>query len=290
MFDDLAAYYHENVVSSFVDYRDIAKNGTAGSSRDVRNALIAAEALFHMREHLPGATLSRAVVEGLCPDYALLGDIVNASKHKILNSKTPHGEPLINNAANLGEEIDIIEYEDDEGIYKYIQKNVVVKLSDGSERNLLKVLTNVLNYWEQHMLTLGVISSARTFEFDADARLRTRDECTDSKLDFNVVQGQRFHQRMRLLRFNKSTGMAEPIDLTGCEVRMNIRKPNFNVQLSLTHEASGKVISTQIPLTEDENNLLSQIESNFERQAFLNGLPAAQTAFQKLAFDAGLTK
>ncbi len=29
MFDDLSAYYHEDVVSAFVDYRDTSKDGVA---------------------------------------------------------------------------------------------------------------------------------------------------------------------------------------------------------------------------------------------------------------------
>jgi len=29
MFDDLAAYYHENAVSAFIDYREIRSSGTA---------------------------------------------------------------------------------------------------------------------------------------------------------------------------------------------------------------------------------------------------------------------
>lgn len=96
MFDDIAAYYHEAVVAAFVEYRDTSKNGLAGRSRDLRGALAAASALFHLREHLPSPiALSRAAVERLCPDYALLGDVVNASKHKSLLNNTPHGAPLV---------------------------------------------------------------------------------------------------------------------------------------------------------------------------------------------------
>ena len=174
MFDDLTAYYQENVVSSYIEYRDICNDGVAGRSRDLRAALTAASALFHLREHLPTGSLSRAAVERLCPDYALLGDVVNASKHKAPNSMTPHGAPLITDAEKLGEQLIFIEYEDEAGAYRYVQKTVVVKLTDGSERDLLEILTNVINFWEGHMLTLGVLSTARVFVHDADIRYRTR--------------------------------------------------------------------------------------------------------------------
>ena len=96
MFDDLAAFYHENVVSASIDYREVYGSGIVGRSRDLRSALIAATALFHLREHLPrGKRLSRAEVETGCSDYGILGDIVNAAKHKTVTNPTPHGAPLV---------------------------------------------------------------------------------------------------------------------------------------------------------------------------------------------------
>lgn len=290
MFDDLTAYYQENVVSSYIEYRDICNDGVAGRSRDLRAALTAATALFHLREHLPTGSLSRAAVERLCPDYALLGDVVNASKHKALNSMTPHGAPLITDAEKLGEQLIFIEYEDEAGAYRYVQKTVVVKLTDGSERDLLEILTNVINFWEGHMLTLGVLSTARVFAHDADIRYRTRTECEANRLNFELVQGHRFRQTMRLLRFDKATGKANPIDLSGAEVKFRIYKPKYDIELSLTHDATGKTFKTEITLTEEESLILSHMSSDEERQAYVDGLPAAQAALQQLAVEAGLSK
>ena len=290
MFDDLAAYYHENVVASFVEYRDICNDGVAGRSRDLRAALDAASALFHLREHLPGTLPSRAEVERLCPDYALLGDVVNASKHKALSSSTPHGAPLVTDAGNLLEQIAFIEYEDDAGTYRYVQKSVVVKVSDGSERDLLEILTSVINFWEGHMLSLGVLSKARAFTHDSGIRYRSRSECEANRLTFEIAQGQRFHQNMRLLRFNETTGRAEPIELTGSKVRFQIYKPKYDIELSLTHDASGKTFKTEITLTEEESVIVSHMSSDEERQAYVNSLPAAQAALRQLAVDAGLSK
>jgi hypothetical protein len=289
MFDDLAAYYHENVVTAFIAYRDTSKDGLAGRSRDLRDALIAATALFHLREHLPKAcALSRADVEQLCPDYALLGDVVNASKHKSVTKKTPHGSTLVSDATNLGEKLVFVEYEDNAGTYQYIQKSVVVKLADGSERNLLEVLTNVMNFWEQHMLSLGVLSAARKFAYDGDIRARSRAECEANRLDFELVKGQRFYQTMQFLRFNSKTGNVEPIDLTGSKLDFRIYSPKIEIEISLTHDASGREFKKTITLTEDESALLSRMSNDAERQAYVNGLPAAQAALQQLAVEAGL--
>lgn len=289
MFDDFAAYYHENVVAAYVDYRDMSKDGLAGRSRDLRGALIAATVLFHLRDHLPKkAALTRAEVERLCPDYALLGDIVNAAKHKLVSNKTPHGAPLVDDATNLGEQLVLIDYEDDAGTYRYIQKTVVAKLANGLERNLLEVLTNVINYWELYLQSLGILKAARTFTYDNDIRARTRAECETNHLDFELVQGQRFHQTMRLLRFNINTGKTVPIDLTGSKLNFRIYRPKYDIDLTLTHDASGKEFKKTITLSEDESAVLSHMSNEAERQAYVNGLPAAQLALQQLSVEAGI--
>src|SRR5262245_11609619 len=90
MFDDLATYFFENVVRSFEEYLDIKNSGRVGRSRDIRAAVNAAAPLYHLREHLPPSlALSHASVSNHCPDYSLLGDIVNASKHFLLTRGSP---------------------------------------------------------------------------------------------------------------------------------------------------------------------------------------------------------
>ena len=210
MFDDLAAYYYDNVVTEYVDYRDTSKDGVAGRSRDLRRALVAATALFHLREHLaaPGRP-SRYDVEQACPDYGLLGDVVNAAKHTEITQKTPHGAPLVNRAASLAERQVLIEYSDAAGPYRHVLKTVVVKLTDGSERNLLEVMTSVINHWEVRLHALGVLTSARSFAYEDPHRFRKRSECNGGRLDLDVVQGQRLFLSVQLLRFNPTTGKTE---------------------------------------------------------------------------------
>lgn len=289
MFDDLTAYYCEYVVSAYIYYRDIKRSGTAGSSRDIRNAIIAASALFHLREHLPMPNQpTRPATEKLCPEYGLLGDIVNAAKHKSISQKTPHGSPLLTDATQIGEQIVITEYLDDEGPYRFAEKTVIVKLSDGSERDLFEVLTIVMNYWENYLYSSGILSSIRTFSNDSNKHPRTRVECEENRLDFEIVKGHRFHQSMLLLRFNYQTGAVEPIDLTGSQVKFNMYKPNYEIDLSLTHDASGKKFKKTITLSEDEGVAVSKCKTDEERQTYINSLPSTQEALRQLAIEAGL--
>lgn len=288
MFDDLAAYYHDNVVTEFADYRDTSKDGVAGRSRDLRRGLVAATALFHLREHLPGTAIpSRRDVEQQCPDYALLGDVVNAAKHKSITQHTPHGAPLVNHAASLEERQLLIEYGDSAGPYRHGLKTVVIKLSDGSERYLLEVMTNVINYWESRLHAIGVLASTRVFSYENPSRFRSRSECNNGRLDLEIVPGQRLRLMAQILRYNDATGMAEPVDLTGATARGSIYTPLHEVDVTLTHEAPGKEYKTTVALTKEESVGLHALSTDAEREPFAIGTQSAQAALRKLALTAG---
>jgi len=53
MFDDITAYFHENILISYLEYTKVKKSGVSGQSKDLRTALNAASALHHLREHIP---------------------------------------------------------------------------------------------------------------------------------------------------------------------------------------------------------------------------------------------
>lgn len=286
MFDDLATFYNENVVSAFVDYREISKSDTTGRSHDLRRAIISAAALFDLREHLPkSAQPSRADVEKLCPDYGLLADIVNAAKHKSISIPTPHGAPLVTDATQIIELLVNTEYQDEMGTYRYTEKAVIAKLSDGSEKHLLELLTNVLNFWERYLHSISVISSARTFVHTSSVHPKSRTECEANRLNLEIVRGQRVHQTYRLQRFNYQTGTVEPVDLTGFQFRYKIYQPHYEIELSLTHDATGAEHKRAISLSEDESEAVSRLGTDAERQAYIYSLPSTQDAIRQLAIE-----
>ena len=282
MFDDLAAYYQENVVASFSDYKETAKNGVSGRSRDLKGAVEAASALFHLREHLPDPAPSRGSIENQCRDYGLLGDIVNAVKHKNINGQTPHGAPLVDKAECLSEQIVLIEYEDSEGTYKHVEKTVVVKLADGSERNLKEILTNVANFWENHMVSIGIKSAAHQFSFENPLRYRSREECEEG-LDFELIKGLRFKQSMKMMRYNHESGVAEPMDLTGSEIKMSIYRPKYDVDIVLRNDSTGEEIKNTISLSEEESEEVLKLKTDREKQKYVYSLPKAKDALVEMA-------
>ena len=288
MFDDLAAYYHEHVVTAYRDFRDGLKTSRAGRSRDLRAAIAACEALFHLREHLPdSAGLSRRDAELQCPAYALIADIANVAKHRTVTRPPPHGLPLVTSADQLGELLLITTYEDAQGEYKGTSKEVIAHLDGGEERNVLAAATSVLNFWETHLHRAGILKSARTFESNDRIQYRTREECASSGATFEAIQGVRFRQSLRLMKWNHAAGKAEPVALPpGAKARMTIReRPSYEMDLSITHDQTGRAYSRTVRLTPDESESLDGLAEKL-REDFVNSLPTVQGALNEMAQQA----
>lgn len=289
MFDDVSAHYHENVVQAYDDYLATRASGVAGRSLDVRDAVIAAGALFHFREFLPDPLRpSRADVERACPDYALLGDIANASKHQTLTSGTPHGAPLIAEAAQVSEQVVVTEYEDADGQYQCAEKVVRVTLNDGSVRDVLEVLSNVMNYWNGFLHTHKFAASSRSFGCPAVVEPRTREECRKSSIDVEIVPGLRFRQSFLWQRYDRVTGKIVPVDHSSANVTFRLRKKQFDLDLVLTNSVSGATFKRTVALTEAETDIADGISDSQVRQAFIQSIPSVQAAARELAKEAGL--
>lgn len=285
MFDDLLSYYYFSVVEPYDQYRKISQDNASGRHRDIKSALNVANALFNLREHLPTIP-TRADIEQQCPDYGILGDIANASKHKTVTKKTPHGAPLINGVNQLSEETVLIVYTDEEGEYRFSHKCVFVKLKDGTERNILDVLTNVLNFWETHMAALGVIPEAKVFTHDSSIRFRPRKECEGNTHNLEIVQGLPLSLKFRYLKFNNDTGQAEAVDLTGAKIAARIYKPNYELTISIQRNIDGRKFEKAVTLSTEEIDKIASMESVGEQNQFINNLPAAQEAMRQLVEEA----
>jgi hypothetical protein len=151
MSDNLETYFHHRVLAVFQDYLDIRASEKIGTRRDVTAATNAAKALFHLREHIPPPyAKSRQDVTRECPDYGLLGDVTDTDKHHLLRDQTR----AICHVSQIEERIVLTEYRDSQGTYRHAEKRVMLKLTNGGERDLLDVLTAVVDYWidELHML------------------------------------------------------------------------------------------------------------------------------------------
>jgi hypothetical protein len=286
MFDDLHAYFYENVRVAYRELKDRLAEPRFGRSIDLRLAVRACEALFHLREHLPDAhPLSRAEAEKRCPDLALVGDIANVSKHRAVTRRTPHGAPLVISATQLKEFMSVTQYEDADGEYRCVSKQVVAELADGTLADVMRALTNVLNFWESYLAEIGVLNAATDHAYDDGLGLRPRPPIAAGPT-LEIFKGVRFRQIARLMKFNPDTGRAEPMPLPeGAQVRMQIcERPRHQVDITLHQDESGHEFTRTVVLTADESEALdAALKEDYEE--LLNSFESIKSGFSELAAD-----
>jgi hypothetical protein len=143
-----------------------------------------------------------------CPDFKLLRDVVNLSKH----SKITKYKPKISDVNNIYEQIIYTCYEDKKGKYWNVEKSVFVKPDDGSERDLLEIITNVMNMWLIEFEQIGIIEHVKPF-VTSDTKILPRSR-SSIRLAQYVTAGLPFKQRGKVQRYNYEKGIIEPYDLT----------------------------------------------------------------------------
>ena len=80
------------------------------------------------------------------------------------------------------------------------------------------------------------------------------------------------------------------MDLKGSQLKFNLYKPGFELELTLKNESLGKEFRKKITLTEKESVELGRLHTEQEKQAYLEHLPSAHQALGELATEAGLSK
>lgn len=269
MYDDLAAYFHENIVSSYVSYRSIRKNKKYGLSKDLRAAVVAATGLYHLREHVPKShRKTRNAIAKECPDYDVLGDVVNAAKHKELNQ----GKPRIKSAKDMYEQIILTEFEDEEGHYTHADKLVKIRFIDGTERDLFECLTKVMNYWGREFVQMGLIDSYKPFNHDpAPGNCHIQREDAEN-IDLEVLRGVRFNQNILFQKFDPDKGVAVPVDLSGSSLNFRVYKPSYTINLQVTHPSTKKEYNISLGLTEKESMEFHKVETQEGCNIFIKQL------------------
>jgi len=273
MFKNLQAYFNLNILESYKDYIKTKDSATTGKFVDLRQIINLATVLYHFREHFPNdIKKTEKEISQNCPDYSLLGNIANASKHKTI---TKHN-PQISSAENIYEVVYSTTYKDKKGEYQHIEKKVLAKLDDGSERDLFEIITNVLNMWLLELECLGIIKHIEPFV--AISNKIPRRTKNSGKLDFLPTQvGETFYgQNFRLQRYNYERGIIEPIDLTNTSVEMNISKPKSPYYISFyCTNNKGEKLYFEIDVDDDQEKQYNRL-SKEEQFKFCLKLAEAQ--------------
>ena len=263
MFDNLKAYFVENILNLHKEYLKVRKNQKLAFSSDLRSSINLATALYHFREHFAqDIQKSRKFYVDICPDYSLLGDVVNASKH----SKLKFGNPQISNAENIYEQITSTKYKDQKGSYYHVEKTVIIKLDNETERDLHEIITNTINMWINQLKSLGIIQNYPLQKYKSN-RLPRRNKYS-GKIDIHSMHNLRFKAKFQLQKYNYEKKIVEPVDLTKAKVSMNFYQQIHTVDITITTKEN-KVVNLAVELTDSELKEYSKLKTQDNKIQYL---------------------
>ena len=282
MYDGLRNFFVECVLADHDAYRESRELKVAGLNIDLRLAVHACSSMFHLVDHVyeefkgnSTIFLFRSIKDyqthlaQVCPDFEIVRDCANVHKHRRLTRLSP----LITSADALEEVVVMTEYLDDAGTYRIAEKEIRVKLGDGTIKILHQCLDSVRLMWWDELVRLNVMEPPPSAPAESKPYPPLREhEGETALLDLRLRRGERFKQSMVMQRFNYETMRAEPIDLTGCLVRGGIYQPNYTVDFTITHESTGRALTKSFELTEEENQKLIGFKTEAETQAFVQEL------------------
>lgn len=276
MFSDFDTYFYEAIIEPYYAYIGRQNENEYGRSFDVKLALISATSLFHLREHLPEAgAISRNQFEKICPEYSLLADIVNASKHRIIDRNNPQ----LSHSKQIIERVVVTIYRDEQGEYSYSDKVVVIVLNNGKEVYLHDLLYQTINAWISYLQSKDIISKSCIISAPKTKSHYSRVECNG--LNISLVSGLPFKMDMQLLRYDYQQNRVIPVDLTEAEIEMKVYKP-ISFELSVTDPDSGKSASSSVTLTAEDSRYFNNLDTDDERQRFLESLQYVKDKYLKL--------
>jgi len=279
MYDDLAAYFYENVLDSYKIFVAELDGDKSGKSKDLRNAISAASAIYHLREHLPEKfRKTRAAIAKLCPEYDILGDVANVSKHGELNSHPRH----VSGPDLLEEYTEITQYKDTGGVYFYSRRKVAVKLIDGSERDVSELLRVALNYWWKELHRLGVLAKYAELPPHDSEDIPTREMSEARRETTEMIQGVRYARKYRMMKYDAIAGHSRPWDLTDSKITFSMWKPRYEACLTATNNETGESFEIPVNMTDEESMRFSELCDEGEQGRYLNDLAVQQGAVEKV--------
>jgi hypothetical protein len=197
MFENTRDHFVQNVLPTYKEFFETRLKNEFGVNDLVRRATVAATALYHMREHFD-PQLETTTLVGLCPDYALVRDICDASKHKELDRSSA----IVRRAAQIFEVAITTQYRDEQGEYWSSQVEAMVRLDSGAERKLAEVLYNVMGMWCERLRSLGVIPTIPNPEPPEPPVLEIqvpRTAAEKKTVPITINQGEDWRSQLRIL-------------------------------------------------------------------------------------------
>lgn len=263
------AYFHDTVILAFDYYIKQRNNGLAGRNADLRAVTNAAEHLYHVREHLPEEfSITRKEMCSRIADYALLGDIANALKHK----KLTMGNPRLTDSDNIYEEIIVTKFKDKKGIYSHAETVVIARLDDGTCRDVVYILTNVMNGWETYFYEVGISSKMpNLFPVRNPNKIVKRKDARNP--NFSLTKGLELTKRYMFQEFNYANGKMEPVNLAESDIELRVyQKPSRIADLQFIHHDASKSLNFRLIFSEDDEMNFDKLKTKKSQEEFVKNL------------------
>jgi hypothetical protein len=268
MYDNPKSQFHEDLVESYTQLTEQLRAGPVGMNKGLKAAVQAASALFHFREHLPPTiALTKAQTKALCPEYSLLEDITNVSKHRNLTQ----GTPTITDPSVFSDFVYLINFEDDLGDFTHTIKQVRARLPSGNHVDVLALVTRVLNFWGSYLHSKGVLSSFMPFAEPVPVEQINVTRAEAAPLAFESIAGGRFPGLgMQILKHDPARGGNYPPPVPLKEVKMRIyKRPPVVLSLTFKNAETGVEETTAYDVSDEEEKEFKALIAPDTKRAFI---------------------
>ncbi|HZJ90257.1 MAG TPA: hypothetical protein VFC89_01175 [Oscillospiraceae bacterium] len=277
MFNSVRKYVFENLFPSYNDYFNYRNNnGAYGQHQLLRKGIVCATSLYHLREHitLPNP-ITRSAWEHLCADYALLGDVVNVSKHKHITNHTPQ----ISDSKQLDECIYSVIFEDEKGEYYFNWMEVLVSLNNGQTKELSGVLYNVMNMVLDELKNLGIMETNNPQNWPWDMPI-SRGFAKTKSIPIEIIRGEDYQFMFKVFKYNYQSCELELDDCLDSKLIFTVRELPKSIPIDINMPAKNICIPFDVPLTEEQRVIYFEMEHDEERQDYCNKLIADSPEIQ----------
>ena len=272
MLTDPRKFFVENVIPSYQDFIAHRKSNDWGENQLLRKGLIASTAIFHFREHIPeDIRPSKTSLRSQYPEYGLIGDISNVSKHHSITRDSPQ----ISNASQIKEELRLIAFSDELGEYFFPQLEVYVELDNGTELKLVDILYDGMKMCCSVLSDLGIFDPAIP-ESPNIEKIISREEASKRKAEMQIRSGEEYKFIFRFEKYNYDKNIFEPKDMTGNNFQFTIYDLPKHIPINLIFQnplgADIISIDMDVPLSEIQASQYIQLGNSKEKNEFLNNI------------------
>jgi len=267
MFENTRKYLVEYVLPSYQEFLEHRSNSEWGENQLLRKGIDTATAFFHLREQIPPAKRpTKTALKAQYPDYGLIADIANAAKHHEITNDNPR----ISNALQIYEAMIITRFEDEQGQFYSHQLEVFVKLDDGTELKLVRILYSVMCMWRDVLQALGIINLNAIEPLTIDQPI-TRDEASRRRANMRITRGEEYKWHFRMMVYDYKKNFAVPMDLAGMNFQFRILKLPERVPMCIHISNSNTEVDVDfdIPLSEEQASQYVSLEDDDQKMAFL---------------------